>query len=293
MTQPRSKAPFDWRTLTPEEMERHFNPRVSVPNTLELLDGFMARSAQARERLPGRYDLRYGERPKETLDLHIPEGAQPGLPLVLFVHGGYWRALDKSDHSFVAPALLDAGAIVANVNYDLCPTVTLDEIVDEIANAVSFCRAHASGWGADPDAMILFGHSAGAHLVARVLQRDWPADQSPADSIRGAALVTGIYEPEVILGVTPNEDAQISRESALRQTCQGRRFTVKPPVVIAVGGDEPAGWAAQSFAFADACREAGLPTQFSVGEGANHFSILDRTLTPGDPLYEALVGLWR
>ncbi|MGI9334369.1 MAG: alpha/beta hydrolase [Gammaproteobacteria bacterium] len=293
MTRPASTPPLDWRSLPASEMEQHFNPRAVNPDAQRLIDDFSARSAQARERIPGRYDIRYGERPKETLDLHVPEGAEPGLPLVVFIHGGFWRALDKSDHSFVAPSLLDTGAIVANVNYDLCPTVTLDEIVDEIANAVRFCRDHAASWGADPDGLYLFGHSAGAHLAARMLQREWSAEEFPAHAIRGVAAISGVYEPEVILGITVNEEAQITPDSAARQNCFGREFTLKPRMLVAVGGDEPEGWSAQSAAFADACREDSLSTDYEVVAGANHFSVLNRALTRGDPLHEAVVSLWR
>ena len=286
-------ATFDWRSLPPAEMEQHFNPRVANPNASELLEDFVARSAEARERIPGRYDIRYGERPNETLDLHVPEGAEPGSPLVLFIHGGYWRALDKSDHSLVAPPLMDAGAIVANVNYDLCPTITLDEMVEEIANAVRFCRDHAASWGADPDALYLFGHSAGAHLAARMLQREWLAEELPAHGIRGVAAITGVYEPEVILSVTVNDEAQISPGTAARQNCLGRDFVLRPKMLIAVGGDEPEGWRAQSAAFAEDCRNARLDTDFVVVEGANHFSVLDRALERDNPLHEAIAGLWR
>jgi len=89
-----------------------------------------ARSAAARQRRPGVYDLRDGVRPQQTFDLHraVPPPTGPP-PLVLFLHGGYWRALDKRDHSFVAPLFVEAGVTLVNVNYDVCPSVTLDEIV--------------------------------------------------------------------------------------------------------------------------------------------------------------------
>ncbi len=279
---------FSWRELPREEMDRHFNPRVAVPDAQAHLDRYAARSAEARRHIPGRYDLRYGQRPKETLDVHTPESASAALPLVVFVHGGYWRALDKSDHSFVVPPLLASGAVVANVNYDLCPSVTLDEMVDEIGNAVRFCARHAGEWGADPQRLYLLGHSAGAHLAAEMLLSD-----PPADGIQAMAGITGIYEPEIILGVSVNEEAQVSPEVATRRTCLGRTFRLRPRVLLAVGGDEPAGWRAQSHAFAGACRDAGLDTRLEVVPGANHFTVLERVLDPGEPVHRALTALWR
>jgi len=282
---------FDWRTLTPAEMETHFNPRVAVPDAQDFLDAYAARSAAARESIPGRYDLRYGEGEKATLDLHAPEGADGRNPLVLFFHGGYWRALDKSDHSFVAPPYLQAGAVVANVNYDLCPSVSLDVMVEQAAAALAFCRAQAREWGADPDAIHLVGHSAGAHLAATLLTRPWPERVLPAHAVRSVTALTGIYEPSVILGVSVNEEARIDAATAARHDCLGRPFTLRPRMLVAAGGDEPPGWQAQSTAFAADCRTAGLHTRHQTVPGGNHFTVLERAVTPGDPLCAAALAL--
>jgi len=282
---------FDWRALTPDEMESHFNPRVAVPQAQDFLDAFADRSAKVRDAIPGLYDLRYGDGEKATLDLHAPPGADGRNPLVMFFHGGYWRALDKSDHSFVAPPFLDAGAVVANVNYDLCPTVSLDAMVEQAAAALRFCRAEAAAWGADPDAIHLVGHSAGAHLAARVLQRAWPPGELPPGAVRSLAALTGIYEPEVILGVSVNAEAQIDAAAARRQDCLTQPFHLHPRALVAAGGDEPAGWQAQSSAFAAACRAAGLDTRCESVPGGNHFTVLERAVTPGDPLCTAVLSL--
>ena len=92
--------PFDWRSQPDEVLEQHFNPRVAVPDFQTYIDRYTAQSIAARQRLAGEYDLRYGDRPQQTFDLHrAPPSATRPLPLVLFIHGGYWRALDKRDHS--------------------------------------------------------------------------------------------------------------------------------------------------------------------------------------------------
>jgi arylformamidase len=284
---------LNWRELTPAELEKHFNPRVAVPEAQRLLDGFAARSADARKHIPGRYDLRYGPGPKATLDLHAPGSAASDRPLVVFIHGGYWRALDKRDHSFVVPPLLETGAVVANVNYDLCPEVTLDAMVDAIAAALRFCHAEAAGWGADPGNLVLVGHSAGAHLAAAMLQRPWPTNELPAGCIRAVAALTGIYEPEVILGISVNAEARISAQAAAHQDCLTRAFTMRPRMLVAAGGDEPEGWVAQSEAFAAHCVAGGLPTQMQLVSGANHFTMLEYAVRDGHPLRDAVFDLWR
>lgn len=282
---------LNWRELPPAELERHFNPRVAVPDAQRVLDRFAARSAEARKHIAGRYDIRYGPGPKSTLDLH---GSGAGArPLVVFIHGGYWRALDKREHSFVVPPLLDAGAVVANLNYDLCPDVTLDQMVESIAAAVRFCHAEAAGWGADPRHMVLIGHSAGAHLAAAMLQRRWPAAQLPAGAIRAVAALTGIYEPEIILGISVNAEARISADAAARHACLQRPFTMRPGMLVAAGADEPEGWIAQSEAFAAHCVAAGLSTRLHLVGDANHFTVLEHAFSDGHALRDAVFDLWR
>lgn len=277
---------FDWRALPTEQMEQHFNPRAAVAGVQDYLDTYVARSAAAREAISGEYDLRFGEGAKETLDLHRPAASDGPSSLVLFIHGGYWRALDKSDHSFVVPPLLETGAVVANINYDLCPSVTLDTMVEQMARALTFCHRHAADWGADPERIHLVGHSAGAHLAAEMLLRRWPSGAAPA--VRGVVALTGVYEPEVILQVSVNEEARVAPEVAARRTCLGRPFTLRPRMLVAAGSDEPPGWQAQSRAFANACEQAGLDTALSIVAGGNHFTVLERALDPADPLGAAV-----
>jgi len=285
--------PFTWRALPPEQMEQHFNPRVATPDAQRLIDRFISRSVEARQTIPGLYDLRYGEGEKQTLDLHIPKSCAPDAPLAIFIHGGFWRGLDKSDHSFVVPPLLDTGAIVVNVNYDLCPQVTLDIIVEEIAQAVSYCHHNAGQWGADPNNLYLIGHSAGAHLAAQMLLRTWPQQALAADAIRGVAAITGVYEPEVILELSVNQEAQVSAATAARQNCLGRTFTSSPIMLIAVGGDEPEGWIGQSESFATLCINAQLRTQMLIVPDTNHFTILEQAVSADEPLCTAMFDLWR
>ncbi len=285
---------FNWRELLADELEAHFNPRASVSNVEQYLAHYIARSAQARAEMPGEYDIRYGKGEKQTLDLHALDLNVNSRPLVLFIHGGFWRGLDKSDHSFVVPPLLQTGAVVANVNYDLCPVVTLDTIVAEIAQAVAYCHHHAVEWGADPQAMYLVGHSAGAHLAAEMLLRDWSQAGIKHDgAIRGVAALTGVYEPEVILGISVNDEAKITPQTARERSCLDKQFRLYPEMLIAVGDGEPEGWVAQSESFADVCRTAGLSTRLKRVDGANHFTLLENAAQQGHPLHDDICGLWR
>ena len=245
--------PFDWRSQADVIVEQHFNPRVAVADFQAYLTSYATQSVAARQQLAGTYDLQYGTGSLQTFDLHRAAPSPRPLPLVLFIHGGYWRALDKRDHSFVAPLFVTAGAPLVNVNYPLCPAVTLDEIVSAMCLAVRYFVQYAPSVGAEAR-LFLIGHSAGAHLVARLLAQDWAAVGLPADVISGAVMISGIYEPEVVLRLSVNADIRLSAPMGRRQDCLRQPPCCPVPVLIAVGGAEPVGWIEQSRAYHKVCQ---------------------------------------
>ena len=197
-----------------EELERQFNPRVAVPNHGEQIAARSEASARVRERLKAELDLRYGPGPKETLDIF--PAAVDSAPVQLYVHGGYWRANDKSDVSFMAEPLVAAGATVVLINHDLCPDVGVGDIVEQVRRAIAWTYRHKAEHGGDPDQIYISGNSAGAHLCAMALAHDWEAKGLPADLIKGATLITGVYDLEPVLHISVNQDVRLDPEAARR-----------------------------------------------------------------------------
>ncbi|MFP4126765.1 MAG: alpha/beta hydrolase, partial [Alphaproteobacteria bacterium] len=156
----------DWRELAPAAREAQLNPRLAVGDAVaqSYLAGYAQRSQAARLRLAGERDRRYGPQPKATYDLFRP-ATPPPHPAFVFIHGGYWRALDKDEHSFVVEPAVAAGFAGVVVNYDLCPAVTLDHIVAEMRAFMAHLAAAAGELGLRTDGVALAGHSAGAHLA--------------------------------------------------------------------------------------------------------------------------------
>ena len=128
-------------------------------------------SALTRRSAPCQLDLRYGDGSKEDLDIF--HTAQPNAPVLVAIHGGWWRALDKSDFSFVAPAFTAAGALVVVPNYALCPTVGIEHICLQLARSLQWVWHNAAQHGGDARRIVLVGHSAGAHLAAMLLSCRW------------------------------------------------------------------------------------------------------------------------
>ncbi len=175
-----------------------YDNRARVPGFASVLAGWAEASTRARRQLTPRIDLAYGATAAESLDVFA--APSPNSPVLVFVHGGWWRALDKSDHSFIAPAFVQAGAMVVVPNYGLCPTVSIEQIALQVAQALAWVWRHATQFGGDPARIVVVGHSAGAHLAALLLACRWKVVGSdlPEGLVRAAMAISGVYDLEPI-----------------------------------------------------------------------------------------------
>ena len=278
-----------WRNLPPEEIELAFNPRATARNVDERVAAYAAASAETRARLERVLDLRYGPGEKETLDI-FPARA-PNAPVHLFIHGGYWRAMDKSDYSFIADVFHPAGATTVIINYDLCPTVTLDTIVAQTMRAIAWTWRNIAEHGGDPDRLYVSGNSAGGHLTAMALAHDWEADGLPADIIKGAIPVTGVMDCEPVPDITVNEQVRLDRESARRLSPLRNPPRRRLPVLVAVGGAEPALWIRMSKDYAALCREHGLACEYMELPDHDHFDVSRAVGDAESPLAQAMLRM--
>ncbi|MEQ8661541.1 MAG: alpha/beta hydrolase, partial [Gammaproteobacteria bacterium] len=158
------------------------------------LEFFVSASAGARRELAATCGVPYGPTLAETLDI-FPAG--PAAPVVVFIHGGSWRRLHASDFSFVARGLVGAGITTVVTNYALCPAVTLAEITRQSRAAIAWLYRNIAAHGGDPTRIVVAGHSAGGHQVARLLQTAWVDDYGlPADVVKGGYALSGLFDLE-------------------------------------------------------------------------------------------------
>jgi arylformamidase len=279
----------DWRDLGADELELQFNPRCAVPDFEAYQAVNATRSDEIRARFDARLDLAYGDGPLQKLDV-FPAAAEGGrAPIHVFFHGGYWRAQDKASFAFVAQHLVPRGICTVIANYDLCPTVTLDGVVAAARRALAWTFAHAADFGADPARLTVSGSSAGAHLQAMALAHDWRAEGLPADLIKGAVPITGIYDPEPARHTSVNAEIGLTEEVARRNDALSLPPLTRCPVALFVGGAEPPLWQQQTTLYAAHLRRHGLAPTCEVIPGANHFSILDQYLDPASPIVRAIL----
>ena len=272
-----------WHGLSPDEHELHYNPQRAVPTFRDNQARREPLNEAANAALSAVRDIAYGADAQETLDLY-PAGQ--GAPVHVFFHGGYWRAQDKANFSFIAQALVRRGVTAAIANYPLCPRVTLDEVVRAARVSIRWTIDHVARHGADPQQLTLSGHSAGAHLVAGVL-----ADPTLGPLVKGALLISGIYDPAPAVLTNVNADLRLTEDQIRRNDFERATPHARCPVWIAAGGREPWHWIDQSFRYAQHLRRHGLDPGVLVLPGCHHFDVIDQYADDDSDLMRCLARL--
>ncbi len=275
-------------------LDRMYNNRALVPEHAAHFAQWADASEDAREAHVHEKDIAYGDGPMETLDVfprsHLAPQPTPaaGAPVVVFIHGGWWRSLDKADHSFIAPAFTNQGACVMMPNYALCPAVTIPQITLQMVKALAWAWRNARKYGGDPNRIYVVGHSAGGHLAAMLLNCLWPAyaKDLPADLVKGALSISGVYDLAPImhtpflqdsLRLTP-EQVRLASPALLPAPKRGVLYTV-------AGGDESAEFIRHNQLIQQAWGKKVVPVCETI-PGKNHFSVLEELTAPWTHLHQ-------
>lgn len=256
------------------DLEREYSPSSLVGDLAPVLAEYAARSAEARAATPGWRTEAYGAHPDEALDIFpAPSTLQggPPRPALVYIHGGYWQALGKGDHSFPAPGLARHDMGYAAVNYGLAPAATLGEMVERCRNAVAWIAANGPPLGIDPQRICLAGSSAGAHLAAMVALG---GRRSP---VRGLILLSGVYDLRPLPLTYVNDKVGMTADEALRNSplllVDAHRGAL-PPTLVVHGDNETAEFKRQSAEFAEAVARKGVLVERREIAGRNHFDLV-------------------
>jgi arylformamidase len=265
-------------------LDRMYNAGELVPSHPDYFRRWARASAEVARTQPHELDVRYGGGPNQHLDIFPAE--KPDAPVLVFIHGGYWRFFDKRDHSFVAPAFTSKGVCVVIPNYALCPAVTVPQITMQMVQALAWTWRNIARRGGDPRRITVAGHSAGGHLAAMMLACLWPVfgRDLPPDLVKGALSISGLHDLEPImhapflqpaLQLTLQQVRQAS-PALLPAPAQGVLYTV-------TGGDESEEFLRQNQLIRDAWGESRVPVCEAL-PGLHHFSVLDTLVQPGERL---------
>ncbi len=269
--------------------DRMYNNRALVPDFADHFERWRGSSLQARRQRPCVLDVAYGEGPNETLDIF--PASRPDAPVVVFIHGGYWRSLDKADHSFVAPPLLDMGACVVVVNYALCPgteavPVTVPDIALQCARAMAWVWRHIGAHGGRRTDISVIGHSAGGHLAAMMLACRWQelGADLPADLARKALSISGLFDLAPVRK-TPFVQADLRLTPGQVRLASPALWAAPPNRVLytVVGGDESPEFIRHNTLIRQAWGARTVPVCEAL-PGRHHFSVVSAITEPAHRL---------
>ena len=262
----------DWQKLSLEDREREYSPSSCIGGNYQPYIRAYADLSAAARRSHVPVTVRYGTTEQQTLDLFVPAGvARP--PVLVFFHGGYWQELSKEDSAFAAPQCLAHGIAYAAVGYTLAPAATLSGIVAECRAAVGWLRRLGDTMGIDPDRLVVAGSSAGAHLAAMTALPTLFG--GPGSSpVKGAVLVSGIYELEPLIGTSIDVALALDPAAAARNSPRHLPLTGFPPSLVCWGENETDQFKRQSRSFAQALQEAGTDCVEFECAARNHFDVI-------------------
>lgn len=264
------------------DYEVEYNNRARVPENPSLMAGWARDAAAYRDRHPPRV-ISYGPGARNVIDFF--PGDRDG-PIVVFIHGGYWQALDGSSSSHLAAGLNAHGISVAIPSYDLCPGVSVDRIIEEMRIATRELARMGQP-------LVMSGHSAGGHLAACMLATDWPAfDPSlPEDLVVAAYTISGLFDLCPLVETSINNALQLDPASAKAVSPLFWKAPARGSLDAAVGETESAEYFRQSRTIVERWGAAGIATRFAVVPGANHFTAVAPLADPQSPMVARLIEL--
>ena len=270
----------DWQSLTKAELDTAYNQAAFAVNREQVLGRYASNSEAVRHKLgvPKRYA--YGTARNEALDVF--SGGNVGAPINLFVHGGAWRSGRAVDYAFPADLFVSAGAIFVVLDFDWVQDRYGDlfPIADQICRAIAWTWFNAEKIGGDRDRLYVSAHSSGAHMAGVALTSEWTAYGISEDAIKGALLCSGMYDLEPVSLSARNSYVAFTKESMEALSPMRHLACIKTPVVLTHGSLESPEFQRQTRDFGAALADHGAPCISLIGDGYNHFEILETFASP-------------
>ncbi len=268
------------------DYETEYNNRARVPEHPGIIAGWQADAAAYRAEALCELGVSYGEGERQFYDLFKPEAVR-GNALVMFIHGGYWQALDRSFFSHMARGLNRLGLPVAVIGYDLCPQVPLGHIVWEAQQAA------AALWRRFNLPVVAAGHSAGGQLSACVLATDWKNVDAdlPVQLVPAAYGISGLYNLKPLTETSINNALGLSMEAAERESPLFWPAPAPLAMDAVVGGAESAEYLKQSRRLVDVWGLGGVVTRYEEIPEANHFTVIAGLTDPANAMTRRIAAL--
>jgi arylformamidase len=284
------KGPIVWLHMDQQELDDAYDQAVYAPNRDQLTKRRLANSAVALKRLGAPLRFPYGPTPIEGLDVYRCD--KPNAPVAIFVHGGAWRNGVASEFTYLAEPFVHAGAHFAVLDFTTVDDAggSLFPMVEQVRRAVGWVYRNADKFGGDRNRLQLISHSSGSHLAGCVVTHDWAKDGLPRDILKGATLSSGMYDLKPVR--LSKRSKYVAFTDAMEADLSAMRHLDKlnTPLVLSYGTYETPEFQRQTRDFAAAVKAAGKPVELLVGEGYNHFEMLETLANPYGLLGRAVLG---
>jgi arylformamidase len=274
------KGPIVWLNMDQQELDDAYDQAVYAPNREQVAKRRLANSTAARERLGAPLRLAYGPTPIEGLDVY--RTTKPNAPVAIFVHGGAWRNGEASEFAFLAEPFVHAGAHFVVLDFTNVDNAggSLFPMVEQVCRAIGYVHRNAEKFGGDRNRLHLISHSSGSHLSGCVVTHDWAKDGLPTSILKGAALSSGMYDLKPVRLSKRSKYVKFTDEMEQELSAMRHLDRLHTPLVLTYGTYETPEFQRQTREFAAAVKAAGKPVELLVGEGYNHFEMLETLANP-------------
>ena len=271
------------------DYEAEYNNRARVPEHPEIFARWFREGQAYRNASPRLERLSYGSSARQTLDLFPAANDGPTTPLMLFIHGGWWRSLEPDQFSQMAKGANAHGVTVAVIGYDLCPTCSIGDIVGQVRAACLYL------WRKRRQRFLAVGHSAGAHLASCMLATQWKTldPTAPNDLVPAAYAISGVFDLAPLTQISVNADLNLTEKSAHELSPIYWRVPAGRVLDAVVGSLESREFLRQSKTIAEAWRQGTAQTRYEEIAGKNHFDVIDALAEPDSAMTKRVVELAR
>ena len=289
----RVKGPLVWLDMDQRELDDAYDQAVYAPNQSIVHARCAFNSERTRSRLGEPERLAYGPSEVERLDLFRTKASN--APINIFIHGGAWRYREVKNYHYMAELYVRAGAHFVGLDFTGVDKTDGDlrPMVDQVRRAIAWVYQNAKSFGGDPNRIYISSHSSGSHLGGVMCVTDWSKHGAPDDLIKGALLVSGMYDLKPVRLSKRSEYVKFDDE--IEQTLSSQRHLdrLNCPLIVAYGTCETPEFQRQAREFAQAVEKAGKPVTLLVAEGYNHFEIPEMLASPYSLLGDAVIKQMR
>ena len=291
--QPRAKGPRVWLDMDQQELDDAYDQIVYAPNRDQVCKRRVFNSERSRAVIGAPERVTYGPTEIEQLDIYRSKRAN--APVNVFVHGGAWRANRAADYAFLAEPFVTAGAHYVILDFTNVDDAggSLFPMVAQVLRAVGWVHQNAKSFGGDPNRLYLSSHSSGSHIGGCVVTHDWRKHDLPADILKGATLSSGMYDLKPVRLSKRSKYVKFTDEMEQALSAQRHIDKLYAPLILAYGTYETQEFQRQTRDFYAAVKAAGKPVELLVGEGYNHFEMLETLANPYGLLGRAVLAQMR